>query len=66
MDRKKQLIDAVLKSANNGPNSSDRKSLTCAKAFKLAKEFETDVIEIGRLCNQHNIRICNCQLGCFK
>lgn len=66
MDRKKQLIEAVLKSANKGLKSNDRKSLACAKAFKLAKEFETDVIEIGRLCNQHNIRICKCQLGCFK
>jgi len=66
MNRKKQLIDAVLKSASKRPKSSDRKSLTCAKAFKLAKEFETDIIEIGRMCNQHNIRICKCQLGCFK
>jgi hypothetical protein len=65
MDRKKQLIEAVFKSANNGREPNGRKSLACAKAFKLAKEFETDVIEIGRLCNQHNIRICKCQLGCF-
>lgn len=65
MDRKKQLVEVVLKSAQNGRDPNGRKSLACATAFKLAKEFEADVIEIGRLCNKHNIRICKCQLGCF-
>ncbi len=46
MDRKKQLVEAVLKSADTGQKANDRKSLTCAEAFKLAEEFETDVIEI--------------------
>jgi hypothetical protein len=65
MDREKQLVEAVLKSADNRQDPKGRKSLTCARAFMLAKEFETEIIEIGRLCNKHNIRICKCQLGCF-
>ena len=66
IDKEKQLVEAILKSANIERKSDGRKSLACVRAFKLAKEFETEVIEIGRLCNQHKIRICKCQLGCFK
>jgi hypothetical protein len=65
MDKKQDVVDAVLKSANDGQTSDGRKKLTCAEAFELAKEFETEIIEIGRICNQHNIRIHKCQLGCF-
>lgn len=66
VNKGKQLVEAILKSADIGQNPDDRKTLTCARAFKLAKEFQTEVIEIGHVCNQHNIRICKCQLGCFK
>ena len=65
MNEKEQLIDAVLNSAKNGRESDGRKQLTCAEAFELAKKYEAEIIEIGRICNQNNIRICKCQLGCF-
>jgi len=65
MDKNQELVNAVLKSANSRQQSDDRKRLTCAEAFELAKNFKTEIIEIGRICNQHNIRICKCQLGCF-
>lgn len=65
MNKEEQLIDAVLKSAKKSGDSDDRKRLTCAEAFKLAKEHEAKIIEIGRICNQNNIRIHRCQLGCF-
>ena len=65
MDEKEELVNAVLKSAKDGQASDDRKKLTCAQALKLAREFETEIIEIGRICNQHNIKIHKCQLGCF-
>jgi hypothetical protein len=65
MDRNEQLVDAVLKSAQSGREPDGRKQLTCAEAFKLAKKFETEIIEIGNICNQHDIRIRKCQLGCF-
>jgi hypothetical protein len=45
--------------------SINRIGITCAEAFELAKNFETEIIEIGRICNQNNIRICKCHLGCF-
>ncbi len=65
MDEKQDVVNAVLKSAKDGQASDGRMKLTCAQAFKLAKEFETEIIEIGRICNQHKIKICKCQLGCF-
>ena len=63
MAAKEDLINAVLERAQE---SDDIKRLTCGEAFELAREFETEVIEIGRICNRHNIRICKCQLGCFE
>ena len=65
MNQKAQLVDAVLKSAGSGGESDDRKRLSCTQAFELAKKFDTEIIEIGRICNRNNIRICKCQLGCF-
>ena len=63
MDRDKDLTDAVLKRAKleNGT-----KKLNCAEAFELAKSLDAQIAVIGRICNEQNIKICNCQLGCFK
>lgn len=61
MDKKKELVDAVLKSADGG-----RETLTCAEAFVLAENHEAELAEIGRICDQNNVKICRCQLGCFK
>ena len=65
MAQKEELVNAVLKSADSGRQPDGQKRLTCAEAFELAKNLETEIIEIGHICNQHNIRICKCQLGCF-
>jgi len=64
MDRNEQLVDAVLKFVSDQRKPEGRK-LTCAEAFELAKKYEAEIIEIGNICNQHDIRICKCQLGCF-
>ncbi len=61
MDKKEQLVEAVLRSANG-----DREKLACAEAFALAEKYEANIAEIGRICNQNNVKICKCQLGCFK
>lgn len=39
--------------------------LPCAKAFQLSKELDLSIRAIGEFCNEENIRIKNCQLGCF-
>ena len=43
-----------------------KKKLACAKAFQLAKALGVGVLEIGHICNANDIKICSCQLGCFK
>ena len=57
-----RLVNAVLDRAE----SSDGKDrLGCAEAFALAKEFKVEAAVIGRICNEQDVRICKCQLGCF-
>ena len=62
MAKTEDLINAVLTQAKlvNG-----RKELACAEAFKLAQQFQVEIIDVGRICNQQNVKICKCQLGCF-
>ena len=43
-----------------------RKKLSCAAAFVIAGNFGVSLSEISRYCNQNEIKISNCQLGCFK
>ena len=62
MGKKEELVNAV---ARRAKEIDGRKKLACAEAFELAQEFEAEIIKIGRICNQHNIKICKCQLGCF-
>ena len=66
MDNKDELLTTVLNLASKGQSSGDKKNLTCAEAFKLARRYKMEIIEIGRICNAHNIKICKCQLGCFE
>lgn len=42
------------------------KKLPCKVAFKLASELNISLKEIGELANRLDIKITNCQLGCFK
>ncbi len=41
------------------------KRLPCAEAFKVARDLEVPVAEVGRACNELGIKIVHCQLGCF-
>jgi hypothetical protein len=43
-----------------------RSTLTCAKALGLAAELGVEPMQIGRICDQENIRLSSCQLGCFS
>ncbi len=40
--------------------------LSCAKAFEIAEQFAISKQDIGQLCNENEIKITACQLGCFK
>ncbi|HOL17879.1 MAG TPA: hypothetical protein PLY40_06295 [Bacillota bacterium] len=39
--------------------------LACRKAFALAGELGLTTAEVGKLCNELEIKITHCQLGCF-
>ena len=46
--------------------TEDRRKLACSDAFKIAGELNVELIDIARVCNENNIRISKCQLGCFN
>jgi len=62
MNQNQELIDAVLAQSQK---DSGKKELLCTEAFELARKFDARLTEIGRICNQNNVRIRKCQLGCF-
>ncbi|MFC1462411.1 hypothetical protein ACFLQU_02285 [Verrucomicrobiota bacterium] len=43
-----------------------RRKLSCPDAFKLAEQHGVELLDIAGVCNRENIRLCKCQLGCFK
>jgi len=45
--------------------SAPKGKLPCIMAFKIAREHNVSVAEVGDFCNEMNIKIVNCQLGCF-
>ena len=42
-----------------------KRRLSCAKAFIIAGDFGVGLTEISRYCDLNQIKISNCQLGCF-
>jgi hypothetical protein len=60
-DAKKSMI---LAAAEVGADRRAR--LSCAKAFALSKQYDISLEEIGLICDEAEIRISTCQLGCFK
>ncbi len=57
MDRDK-VIDAIQRASENN-------RLSCEKAHELSQLLKVSLQEIGAICNDVNIRIDSCQLGCF-
>jgi hypothetical protein len=43
-----------------------KRKLPCAKAFELSRKYSITLREIGKYCNENDIRISACQLGCFE
>ena len=54
----KEILDAILPLVQNG-------MLKCKDALTLAAELQIKPVRIGKACNLNDIRIVNCQLGCF-
>ena len=39
--------------------------LPCAVAFKISRKLKVSPLKIGDMANRLNVKIVNCQLGCF-
>ncbi len=57
-DKKKRLQERILAEADNA-------KLPCQKAFAIAEETGSEKAEVGRVCNELEVKIAECQLGCF-
>ena len=60
---KEELINEIFKRSFK---ERDIVKLTCAEALTIAEQFGVDPLEIGSICNDRNIKLCQCQLGCFR
>ena len=58
MEQDKIIIEAI-------HTASHHNRLSCEKAHDLARELNVSLREIGKLCNELQIKITSCQLGCF-
>ena len=57
-EKQKELRERILFEAEN-------LMLSCEKAFAIASEVDCSHAEVGRVCNEIDIKIAHCQLGCF-
>lgn len=58
-----KLTEAVLAAVQE---DGDRIRLACSEALALAARFEVSPLAVTRICNERDIKISKCQLGCFK
>ncbi len=59
MENDSELRQAISQLAHDGKAS-------CKSLLALALKTGASPGQIGRICNEMNVRICACQLGCFK
>jgi hypothetical protein len=57
-DLREKIREAVRNAAISG-------RLSCEMAHELGAKLDVPLQEIGSVCNELNIRIKDCQLGCF-
>lgn len=69
MDRAavQSAVEAAVESAVLAGSKSEagRRQLSCARAHVLAEDFDVPLGVIGSVCEQHDIKLTGCQLGCF-
>ena len=61
--KEKGLVEAVLNAARE---RNGKLELLCADAFELAAQYKVAPLTVGRICQEREIKIRACQLGCFK
>lgn len=62
MTTRDELVRAVLGASEK---EGDKKRIECARALALAKKHGVKPIDIGAICNEQDVKIVDCQLGCF-
>lgn len=63
MGAKEEIVAAV---CNAAVEVGGRNTLSCAEAFRIAETFGADLMDVGQICNENQIKLVQCQLGCFK
>jgi len=58
MDAEKKIMEFV-------ETKDGKLRLSCGKAHDIAKEYEVELSKIAKICEDKNIRIYSCELGCF-
>ncbi len=58
MEEKERIVKAVRETAVQG-------RLSCEAAHRLGEELKVPLRTIGAVCNELQIKITSCQLGCF-
>ncbi len=56
---RKRLEETILEKSKDG-------KVPCSMCFKIAEDFGISKKEMGQVMNEINIRINQCQLGCFE
>jgi hypothetical protein len=59
MGEREKLKETIQRKAKDG-------KIPCALCFKIAEDFGISKREIGKILNEMEIRISECQLGCFQ
>jgi len=59
MADRKRLEEVILEKSKDG-------KIPCAMCFKITEDFGISKREMGQILNEINIRISQCQLGCFE
>lgn len=50
---------------NNCKEIDGKQKLCCSDAFKIATDLDINTKEVGDACNELEVKIYGCQLGCF-
>lgn len=62
MATEEELVAAVMSAAREEDGVP---MLPCAEAFAIAERLALPVSEVGRACDEQEVKIRHCQLGCF-
>ncbi|MEE8353555.1 MAG: hypothetical protein V3S10_03785 [Dehalococcoidales bacterium] len=58
--------EAIEQAVRQAAASAEAGRLSCAHALSLARKLDTETAEIGGAANRNDLRIVDCQLGCFE